>query len=461
MEVKTLQKKYGLLTAICMVIGIVIGSGVFFKAEKVLNITNGNLGLGILAWFIGGLIMVACAYVFSVMATRYEKVNGIIDYSEVTVGENYGYLVGWFMTIVYYPCLASVLAWVSARYTCVLFGWDIFGGECMVISCFYLCISYVVNALSPKLSGKLQVSMTIIKLIPLILMAIVGTIAGLSNGILFENFKTVAQTGMGRGSALLSSVVATSFAYDGWIVATSINSELRDSKRNLPLALLFGTIIVLAIYILYYVGLAGAVPNAVIMSEGENGVKVAFSKLFSTAGGTILSVLVVISCLGTLNGLMVASTRGMYAISARNLGPHPKALASVDSNTDMPSSSTVVGLGLCAFWLLYFFGFAHNWLGKFGFDISEIPIVSLYAMYIPIFIRFMAKEKDLGVFQRWVAPVAGVVACGFMVYAAIVSHKIAVVFYLITFVIIELVGWGFKDSAKRHPERALPGLKRR
>ena len=56
-----LNKKYGLLTAICTVVGTVIGSGVFFKAEKILTETGGNLPVGILAWVIGGLIMVACA----------------------------------------------------------------------------------------------------------------------------------------------------------------------------------------------------------------------------------------------------------------------------------------------------------------------------------------------------------------------------------------------------------------
>ncbi|HKL85576.1 MAG TPA: hypothetical protein VJ861_04535 [Treponemataceae bacterium] len=74
-----LSKKYGLATAIAMVVGIVIGSGVFFKAEKILQATGGNLALGILAWVVGGLIMIACAYTFSVMASRYERVNGIVD----------------------------------------------------------------------------------------------------------------------------------------------------------------------------------------------------------------------------------------------------------------------------------------------------------------------------------------------------------------------------------------------
>ena len=63
-----LQKRYGLLTAICMVVGIVIGSGVFFKAQTILQKTGGNMPLGILAWIIGGVIMLTCLLAFSVMA---------------------------------------------------------------------------------------------------------------------------------------------------------------------------------------------------------------------------------------------------------------------------------------------------------------------------------------------------------------------------------------------------------
>lgn len=81
-----LEKRYGLLTAIAMVVGIVIGSGVFFKAEKVLTATGGNLSLGILAWLLGGLVMILCAYNFALMATKHEKVSGVVDYAEVLVG---------------------------------------------------------------------------------------------------------------------------------------------------------------------------------------------------------------------------------------------------------------------------------------------------------------------------------------------------------------------------------------
>ncbi|MHB8076023.1 APC family permease [Desulfosporosinus fructosivorans] len=438
-----LQKKYGLITAIAMVIGIVIGSGVFFKAEKVLTATGGNLPQGILAWTIGGIIMVVCAYVFATMATRYEKVNGIVDYAEATLGSKYAYFIGWFMAAIYYPTLTSVLAWVSARYTCVLLGWNIVGAEAMAIAGFYLVGSYALNALSPKLAGKFQVSTTIIKIIPLALMAVVGTIFGLSNGVLVSNFTGGVIANVTNANPLFTAVVATSFAYEGWIIATSINAELKDAKKNLPLALTFGTMFVALIYILYYTGLAGAVSNSVMMEGGEAGAKLAFSTVFSNMGGTVLFVFVVISCLGTLNGLMMGCTRGFYSLAARDMGPAPKILKCIDVNTNMPTNSSVIGLLLSGTWLLYFYGAnltATPWFGPFSFDSSELPIVSIYAMYVPIFFMMMVKEKSLNFFKRFLMPTLAICACIFMVIAAIYAHGKAVFFYLIIFCVIMLIG---------------------
>ncbi|MEG6616991.1 amino acid permease [Peptococcaceae bacterium 1198_IL3148] len=437
-----LEKKYGLLTAIAMVIGIVIGSGVFFKAEKILVATGGNLPQGILAWSIGGIIMIVCAYVFATMATRYEKVNGIVDYAEATLGPKYAYFIGWFLAAIYYPTLTSVLAWVTARYTCVLLGWDIVGAEAMALAGFYLVLSYAMNALSPKLAGQFQVSTTVIKLIPLGLMAIMGIIFGLKSGILVSNFTSgvIADT---TANPLFTAVVATSFAYEGWIIATSINAELKDAKKNLPRALTFGTMFIALIYILYYTGLAGAVENHVMMQGGETGAKFAFSTVFSNLGGTVLFVFVVISCMGTLNGLMMGCTRGFYALAARDMGPSPKVFKGIDPNTNMPTNSSILGVLIAGAWLLYFFGANLTpapWFGPFSFDSSELPIITIYAMYIPIFIMMMAKEQTLGTFKRFIMPSLAICACVFMVIAAFYAHGQAVLFYLIVFGVIMATG---------------------
>lgn len=470
-----LKQRYGLVTAICMVVGIVIGSGVFFKAQNVLNLTNGNMPLGILAWLIGGAIMVFCAYCFATLATRYNNVNGLVDYAEAICGKKYAYAIGWFLTTIYTPCITSVLAWVSARYTLVVFGqMDPTTGACLALSGLYLVMSYAINALSPVIAGKLQVSTTVIKLIPIALMAVVGTIYGLivtpegmTSSILFSNFATINNSGL---NTLFGAVVATAFAYEGWILATTINSELKDAKKNLPKALIFGTAVVMIIYIIYYIGVAG---GASVNSLMEDGATIAFYNIFGTIGGTILNVFIAISCLGTLNGLMLSCTRNMYSLAIRKNGPKPEVFKQVDEVTNMPTNSAILGLLLSAIWLFYFFAAnlgmlfstsydaeTANWLIKFlgsldttsntyivnwfSFDSSELPIVAIYAMYIPIFVKMM-KLNDLSIVQRIVMPILAIIGSVFMIIAAIYSHKIGVLYFIIIAVIVMLLGKKFQS----------------
>lgn len=453
MDNNGLKKKYGLFTAIAMVIGIVIGSGVFFKAQNILAVTCGNMWQGILAWVIGGAILVVCACTFAVMATKFEKTNGAIDYAEATCGKGYAYYLGWFMATIYYPAMTSVLAWVSARYICELVGFGIAGAECMTIAGTLLIASFVLNSLAPKISGKFQISTTVIKLIPLVFVLIVGTIYGLVTGVTVENFTNAAQVAVGEG-ALFKAIVAAAFAYEGWIIATSINSEIKESKKNLPKALFFGALIIMAIYVLYFIGVTSAASTSDLINVGAS---VAFTNIFGKVGGTILTMFVLVSCLGTLNGLTMASTRAMYGIAVRDCGPKPDVLKNVDSKTDMPANSCFVGLLLCSLWLLYFFGanLTSNWFGVFGFDSSELPIVTIYAFYIPILINWIIKQKEENVFKRFVLPILAIIACVFMVFCAIMGHGVfpyleaaqqgefafPVLFYLIVFGFIMLIGW--------------------
>ncbi len=457
-----LTKKYGLLTAICMVVGIVIGSGIFFKAQDILNKTNGNVLFSVISWIVGGLVMIICSAQFAVMGTKYEKVNGVVDYAEATVSKNYAYYIGWFLTTIYYPSMTSVLAWVSARYLGVLFGWSLVSAEVMTLAGFLLVFAFVINAISPKIAGYFQVSTTVIKLIPLLLMAVVGVAVGLFNGTLVDNFVGDVISQAAGGSELFAGICATAFAYEGWIIATSINAEIKNAKKNLPIALVLGSIIVVSIYVLYNIAVCGGATVGELKSDGATK---AFFNLFGNVGGTILNVLVVVSCLGTLNGLMLGATRGLYSVAVRGEGPNPKLFSQIDEHTNMPLSSSIFGLMVCSFWLLYFYGanLSTNWFGVFSFDSSELPIITIYAMYIPMIIMWMVKEKALSVFKRFILPIASLIACAFLVFVAIMSHGVnpfltaqekgefsfPVLFYLIIFAVIMLIGFLFSSSFKK------------
>jgi APA family basic amino acid/polyamine antiporter len=131
----------------------------------------------------------------------------------------------------------------------------------------------------------------------------------------------------------------------------------------------------------------------------------------------------------------------------------------VDPATNSVTNSSIWGLFICALWLVYFYGanLTSGWFGLFNFDSSELPIVTIYAMYVPMFIMWMVKEKDLGVVKRFVLPIAASIACLFMVFAAVYAHGITpylnaakegrfscpVLFYLIVYAAIMLLGFVF------------------
>lgn len=457
-----LIRKYGLFTAICMVVGIVIGSGVFFKAQAILTKTGGDMPLAIAAWLIGGAIMLVCLLTFSFMGQKYERVNGLVDYAEATVGPRYGYYMGWFSATVYFPGMTSVLAWVSARYTLEFItsanpafpmtipaaqGGCIIGPECMALTLVYLCTIYGLNVLSPKLAGKFQTSTTVIKLIPLALMAVVGLIYGLVNGTLQNNMTTTVQVAGVSDNPLFASVCATAFAYEGWIIATSVNSEIKDSRKNLPKALVIGGCIIVAVYILYYVGVAGGTTNQELI---EKGATIAFTNIFGNVLGNVLNLFIAISCLGTTNGLMLGCTRCMYSLANRGEGPNPEVYGQVDEKTNMPSNSAVFALIATAIWFLYFYAtnLACIWTGPFVFDSSELPIITIYLMYFPILIQWMRKEKEQNVLRRFVMPALALCGSAFMVVASVFSHGWGCMWYLIVFAVVMVIG-GLVDRSRK------------
>ena len=364
------------------------------------------------------------------------------------------------MATIYYPAMTSALAWLSARYTMVLFGFELNSAETMVLAFVYLILSFALNTLSPKLAGHFQVSTTVIKLIPLILMAVVGTIYGIKNGVLIDNMNSVVElvkdaegnivssTQVARQGVsthlILAGVCTSVFAYEGWVIATAINSELKDAKKNLPRALVLGTIIVVVVYMLYYIGISGSIKTAELL---PNGAGLAFKTIFGNVAGTILTVFIAVSCLGTLNGLTLACDRGFYSLAARNHGPRPDFLGKLDHATEMPSNASIVALIFNALWLFYFYmanltPFA-SYTGKgsiFLFDSTELPLICVYAFYLPLYVMLMVKGKEFNVFRRFIMPILSFAGACLFIYAAIAKHGIKNIGFIIVAGVIMLLG---------------------
>ncbi len=202
----------------------------------------------------------------------------------------------------------------------------------------------------------------------------------------------------------------------------------------------------------YYIGISGSVTTSALLT---NGASYAFTSRLGSIFGTILTVFIAISCLGTLNGLTLACDRGFYSLAARNQGPAPKFLAKLDEATEMPSNASMIGLAFNAFWLFYFFmanlsSFSSlEGIGSiFLFDSTELPLICVYAFYIPVYIMLIKKGRELGAFKRFVMPILSILGAILFIYAAIAAHGIKNLGFIIIALIIMFVGAMFYDKKR-------------
>ena len=160
-----------------------------------------------------------------------------------------------------------------------------------------------------------------------------------------------------------------------------------------------------------------------------------------------MTVFIAVSCLGTLNGLTLACDRGFYSLAARNHGPRPDFLGKLDHATEMPSNASIVALIFNAIWLFYFYmanltPFA-SYTGKgsiFLFDSTELPLICVYAFYLPLYVMLMVKGKEFNVFRRFIMPILSFAGACLFIYAAIAKHGIKNIGFIIVAGIIMLIG---------------------
>lgn len=177
---------YNLFTAIALIVGVVVGSGIFFKSDNILIATGGNVFLGILIFVVAAISIVFGCLTIAELAARTDLPGGILTYAKEFISPSIGSAYGWFQTFIYLPTITAILAWVSGIYFCILFNVEqtleiqILTG----IGCF--TVLYITNILSAKIGGQFQSLAMIIKLFPLILIGVAGLLFG-GSGDYFTN----------------------------------------------------------------------------------------------------------------------------------------------------------------------------------------------------------------------------------------------------------------------------------
>jgi len=340
-----LKKEIGLLEAMTMVIGVVIGSGIFFKASMVFK-NAGTPTLGVLAWVVGGIITMASALTVAEIAAAIPKTGGMFVYIKELYSDRWAFLFGWMQTLIYVPGVAAALSIVFV--TQATYFVKITALQQKFLAVFILFFIMLINVISTKLGSKVQLFSTIGKLIPIIVIIIFGLIKGEAHSLT----NTVLSTGTSVGIAGFgTAILGTLWAYDGWISVGNMAGELKKPKKDLPRAIILGLSITIIVYILINVAIVNIMPVSKVIGSDKAASDAAVI-LFGNAGASLIAAGIMISIFGALNGYLMTGVRVPYAMAQDNLFPFPKFFGKLSDKYVTPINAFVFEVVLASLYVL-------------------------------------------------------------------------------------------------------------
>ncbi|ANY12750.1 APC family permease [Latilactobacillus curvatus] len=380
-EKQALNQTIGFTAALATVMGTVIGAGVFFKADPVTHAT-GSTGLTMLAWLVGGLITICAGLTAAELAAAIPETGGMMRYIDHTYGSLAAFLLGWAETTVYFPANIAALSIVFATQCINLFSWS---AHWQIPIAIIVGLSLtILNFFGSRVGGLFQSFTTVFKLIPLAIIIIFGLIHPGSNAVHVSLFDVTRSNGSGSFlSALGSGVLATLFAYDGWIHVGNIAGELKHPERDLPRSILIGLTGTMVVYLLVSAVFVLVLPINQIAGNPNAASEVA-RVLFGGVGGKIITIGILISVYGGINGYTMTGMRIPYAMALENRLPFNRQLRSL-SKTGAPVVSGLVQISIAI--IMMFMG---------GFNtLTDMLVVVIWIFYILTFIAvFILRKRE-------------------------------------------------------------------
>ena len=379
-----LRKTIGFNAALSTVVGILIGSGVFFKPQAIYSATNGGPGLGLLAWLIGGLITIAAGLTAAEVSASIIKPGGLMVYLEEIYGERIGFLTGWMQLILFVPAIVAALGIIFAQECVSLLGLN---NELYVIAIAIGVIVFIVslNSLGAKFGGAIQTASTICKLLPLAVIIIFGLIKGDSAAPMMT---PLVGEGANIISVLSQILIATLFAYDGWINVGALAGEMKDPGKDLPKAIVGGISIVMAVYIVINLAYLWVAPASELAQATAPAALVA-QRIFGNIGGKIVTVGILISVFGALNGDLLTGPRVAYTLAVKKTLPASDSLAKLNKG-GVPANSI---------WLIAVLASIYALTGQFNL-LTDLTVFTIWIFYVLTFIGVIKLRKDRPELQR-------------------------------------------------------------
>jgi APA family basic amino acid/polyamine antiporter len=349
-------RQIGLYAATAITVGNIIGSGIFRSPHSVAQEIPG-VALPIAAWVLGGVLSLCGSLVLAELAVTHPKTGGLYVFIRESFGEAWAFVFGWANLWVIKPTVIAAIASVFALYFCEAV--HLPHSAELAVGCGAIVVLTFINWLGVKEGAGTAALFTTLKVIGILGLCVAAFTLSVTHppGALPED--AVAAAGGAAASsglllAFISAMIPVLFAYDGWTDVTYVGGECREPQRNLPIAIVWGTVLVIVIYVLTnlaYFKVLSPTDVARYPAVGSETV----GRLLGDLGRHALAVLVAISTFGTVNGAVLTGPRVTQAMAADGLLWKP--LASLDPRRGSPAFALWVQALLSCVWLAVAGGF--------------------------------------------------------------------------------------------------------
>ena len=301
----------GLTAATSMVVGIIVGASIFVQPAEVTRLVPNRSGV-ILVWLVSGVLTLCAALVCAELSHLFPETGGVYVFLKQIYSPALGFLWGWTMFFVMHSGILAAIAVVLARYAGYFFGFGDLGIRLLAIGAI-LFVS-VIQYLGVKAGSAVQVTLTTAKVCAIALLCGViftlGTAAHHSVSTYLDGPIHLASFGLAVGAGL--------FAFGGWHMVSYSAGETRNPERTIPRALVLGVFIVTACYTLLNAAYLYVMPLSAVSASTRVAAE-AMERVLGPAGGKAITLVIIISALGSLNGIALAGPRVYYAMAQDGL----------------------------------------------------------------------------------------------------------------------------------------------
>ena len=404
------RRSVGFLQGLAIVVGMIIGSGIFLKPSIVLG-DAGSPMLALIAWVLGGVVTLCSALSIAEIASNIPRAGGLYTYLEELYGEKVGFLLGWVQSVISYPASVAAQAIAFATYSAYFIPMTAWQQRFLALG--VLALLLVLNILSTRCGGVIQVVATVGKLIPVVAILGVGLFSGVAPGTSGLSGELIGQGGGGIGAAILGTL----WAYDGWIGVTNMAAEMKNPKKNLPKVISIGIIFVIVIYAAFNIVLFNALPADQLAASDTPGADAAVA-LFGQGGATFLTIGIMISVFGALNGYLMTAARVPQAMAERRQLPLSSVLGKLHPKFGTPANALIMQALLAVVYILS---------GSFNF-LTDLLIFVLWIFFtLGVFGVFLMRRRGLSRRKNYrvplypVTPIIGIAGSLFILGSTVID----------------------------------------